>query len=227
MPKPRIDPNAPGAIGRDEAFRYRITFAKTAHMRYTGHLDVQRAWERLIRRAKLPLLFTRGYHPRARFNLASALPLGFLGEHELAELYLVDELTVEELLERLREHAPPGIGIHAVERVPSSRPAVQTEIAAATYDVDLGPDIDTSALADRMSTLLAADTLPRERRGKTYDLRPLVDDLTLSADRARLHMRLASRDGATGRPDEVLLALELDPATLLVRRTALILEGDR
>jgi radical SAM-linked protein len=225
MPKPRIDPNAPGAIGRDEAFRYRITFAKTHEMRYTGHLDVQRAWERLIRRARLPLLFTRGYHPRARFNLASALPLGFLGEHEIAELYLVDEIPVEELLDRLRENAPPGIGIQAVERVASSRPALQTEIAASTYEVDLGPEVDLVELATRVRELLAAEALPRERRGKTYDLRPLVDGLEVVSSHRRLLMRLASRDGATGRPDEVLRALELDPAVVLVRRTRLLLDG--
>jgi radical SAM-linked protein len=44
-------------------------------MRYTGHLDLHRAWERTFRRARLPLAYSQGFHPQPRLNLACALPL--------------------------------------------------------------------------------------------------------------------------------------------------------
>ena len=46
-------------------------------MRFTGHLDLHRAWERTFRRAHLPLAYTQGFHPQPRIQLAGALPLGF------------------------------------------------------------------------------------------------------------------------------------------------------
>ncbi len=57
--------------------RLRLTFAKTAAMRYTGHLDLHTTWERTLRRARLPLAYSQGFHPQPKIQLASALPLGF------------------------------------------------------------------------------------------------------------------------------------------------------
>ena len=59
------------------SMRIRVTFAKTEPMRFTSHLDLFRAWERTFRRAGLPILFSQGYNPRPRMQLAAALPLGF------------------------------------------------------------------------------------------------------------------------------------------------------
>jgi radical SAM-linked protein len=63
--------------------RLRITFSKTGSLRYTGHLDLQTVWERTARRAGLPLAYTQGFHPGPRIQIASALPLGFIGHAEI------------------------------------------------------------------------------------------------------------------------------------------------
>ena len=72
--------------------RCRIRFAKTEAMRYIGHLDLHRAWERLARRARLPLAYTAGYHPHPRIQIGSALPLGVTGDNELVDLWLDREM---------------------------------------------------------------------------------------------------------------------------------------
>ena len=56
------------------AMRLRATFSKTMAMRYTGHLDVQRAWERALRRASLPLAYSQGFKPHPKLNLTAPLP---------------------------------------------------------------------------------------------------------------------------------------------------------
>ena len=69
--------------------------------------------------------------------------------------------------------------------------------------------------------------MTRERRGKEYDLRPLVLELGLEEDedgRLLLAMRLLLQPGKTGRPDEVLDALGLDPLSVRVHRTRIVLE---
>jgi radical SAM-linked protein len=219
-------------MSRIDAFRYRVTFAKTIEMRYTSHLDLQRTWDRLLRRAEVPLLFTQGYHPRPRFNLAAALPLGFIGDAEILELYLVEHLAPDALIALLAAAAPPGMRFDGAVEVDVRAKAVQTEIAAAEYEVALSTETDAGVLPGRIEALLAAESVERERRGKTYDLRPLVEELTLddgteaATSAPILRMRLRHRDGATGRPDEVLLALGMDPLTVLVRRTRLVLESD-
>jgi hypothetical protein len=93
----------------------------------------------------------------------------------------------------------------------------QSQLLAAVYRVSLE---STPELIDRIEKLLSSETLPRERRGKRYDLRPLVEALVL--DQGGIWMRLAARPNATGRPDEVLLALGLDPLALPIHRTQLI-----
>ena len=75
---------------------------------------------------------------------------------------------------------------------------------------------------------MKAESLIRERRGKTYDLRPLVELLSVitQADgKTWLKMTLSAREGATGRPEEVLSALEIEPETARVERTRLIFQG--
>lgn len=215
-------------MSRETASRYRITFAKTDHMRYTSHLDLQRTWERLMRRAELPLLFTEGFHPRPRFNVAAALPLGFTGDAELCDLYLTEPMDPDALAERLRAAAPPGVEIRDVEQVPSLAPAVQTLLRSAEYLIE-AEEQDTIALAERVRALLAASSIVRERRGKSYDLRPLIERATVETDaaapdRVRLRVTLAARPGATGRPDELLDAVGIDPASARMRRLRLVLE---
>jgi hypothetical protein len=69
------------------------------------------------------------------------------------------------------------------------------------------------------------ESLPRERRGKSYDLRPLIEMLSViteSDGKVRLRMTLSAREGATGRPEEVLQALDIAPETTRVERISLI-----
>lgn len=77
--------------------RLRLTFAKTDAMRFTGNLDLHRTWERTIRRAGLPLAYSQGFHPQPRLNLASALPLGFTSQFEMVDVWLENEMPLEQI----------------------------------------------------------------------------------------------------------------------------------
>lgn len=231
--------------------RLRITFTKSGALRYTGHLDLQTTWERTIRRAGLPLAYTQGFHPGPRVQIASALPLGFIGRAEIVDIWLqenagtaLDEGHSHSYLELLQPAAPPGLTIVSVESVDESGPALQTQVSSAEYQVTLLDPVDGKELARRLAETLKADSLIRQRRGKTYDLRPLIEDLSIislsprpadSADtdgRAaqageqdlRIFMRLAARDGATARPEEVLDVLGIAFESTRIERTRLILK---
>ncbi len=210
--------------------RLRIFFSKTGSLRYTGHLDLHTLWERTIRRAGLPLLYTQGFHPGPRLQLASALPLGVIGRREIVDMWLEDgaALSSQEYIERIQPCAPPGLTVLSAEAVEERSPALQTQVSAAEYEVTLLDPLqeaEATALPGKIEALLQAETLPAERRGKAYDLRPLIEAVTLLGP-AKLFMRLAAREGATGRPEAVLEILGIPFEATRIERTRLLLKGE-
>jgi len=207
--------------------RIRLTYRRGAALRYISHLEMQQVWERTFRRARLPLAYSQGFNPHPRLHMASALPLGFLSRCEIIDVWLESQHDVLEVQARAGASAPPGLTIETAENVDLHAPALQTQVQAAEYRALPLDPIDPGLLAAALSGLLQASSLPRERRGKTYDLRPLIETLEIktSESQPELVMRLTAREGATGRPEEVLEALGLDPTAARIERTALILNG--
>jgi len=206
--------------------RIRITFAKVGALRYTGHLDLHRLWERAARRAELPLAYSQGFHPQPKLTIAAALPLGFSSSCEVLDMRLEREIPLDGLREKLQETLPTGIQVANVESVDEKLPALQTLVASAEYQVTLTDSTsalraDDSELKSRIESVLDSESIIRERRGKTYDLRPLIEVLNLEAD-GRIFMKLAAREGATGRPEEVLDALGIAFESTRIERTQLI-----
>ena len=211
---------------QDLITRIRVQYSKGHPLRFTGHLDLQRLWERLLRRSGLPVRYSQGYNPRARLNLASALPLGFISDSELLDFWMNEPRAVAEVRASLANAAPPGMEILAVEEVPLSEDSLQSRMHASEFEVLFFDLQDLESLSEKTRTLLTAGEIVRQRRKKTYDLRPLILDLEavlLESDEPGLKMRLLAEPGATGRPDEVLDELGFSITQYLVRRTQLIL----
>ncbi len=204
--------------------RVRVHFAKTEPMRYTSHLDLYRAWERLLRRAGVQLVFSQGYNPRPKLQLAAPLPLGITSRAEIIDFWLADApVDLEQLKSQLLASQPPGIEIQTIETIDPSAPPLQKKVFAAQYLVSLLDQVPQ--LDKRIDALLASEEIIRERRGKSYDLRPLVKELSEGGgDRQLLDMHLSAREGSTGRPEEVLLALNIQPENTRIQRTQLLIQ---
>lgn len=207
--------------------RLRMKFSKIGPTRYISHLDLARALERALNRARVPVSYTQGYNPRPRMQFASALPLGFTSEAELADIWLEEEIDPATAPEQIMSRMAPGIVVHEVWEVPLDAPAMQASTLETAYVAMVDDVIDRSELRQRVENLLAAESVVRERRGKEYDLRPLILELKVDEDEDEnllLTMQLLLQPGKTGRPDEVLDALGLDPLSVRVRRTDIVLE---
>ena len=202
--------------------RLRITFAKQNALRYTGHLDLHRIWERAARRAELPLAYSQGFHPQPKISLAAALPLGFSSRCEVLDMRLTEELPLDGLKERIQHAVPSALQIMEIESVDEKLPAMQTLVAKAEYEVLFTEPIEGSDLKRRVESMLEAASLPRVRRGKSYDLRPLIEQVSVLDNPLRLWMLLSAREGATGRPEEVLEQIGIPADTVRVERTRLI-----
>ena len=202
--------------------RIRLTYKKGASLKYTGHLDLHKVWERTIRRAQLPLAYSQGFHPQPRLQQACPLPLGFISECEVIDLWLKEDLSVEEILAALIPALQPGIEIVKIETIPLSDAPLQTTVIAADYLAQFNDEIDERIIADKIDHLLSEKTIIRERRNKSYDLRQLIQKCHFSSMPIGIFMQLSTLPGATGRPEEVLDALGIDLYSVQVVRTGLI-----
>lgn len=207
--------------------RLRLTFSKDGPARYIGHLDLARTMERSLNRAGIPIAYTQGFNRRPRISFAAPLPLGFTSEYELADIWLFEEMDPQITMEQMMKKMAPGIYVTAVKQVPVGAPSLQSTTVSAHYEVIPFKKPDEGDLASRVANLLAEQSLIRERKSgkgqvKHYDLRPLIINLTLNKAQnghVLLNMTLFLMSGKTGRPDEVLAALTLDPLAAHVHRT--------
>lgn len=209
--------------------RVRVRFHKTEAMRYTGHLDLHKAWERTIRRARLPLAYSQGFHPQPRLNLACALPLGFTSACEMADMWFEGKLEIKEISANLEKALPPGIRIQSLESVPDNAPKLPKLVHSAEYTITLLEGIPK--LSERIAKVIEMDSLSRVRRNKPYDLRPLIESVAQlpndDEDHQRIHVRLAARAGATGRPEELVAALGGEPTAARYHRTNLVFDDTK
>lgn len=203
--------------------RYRIKFTKQGDLKYIGHLDLHRIWERSFRRARLPLAYSQGFHPQPKIQLASALPLGYTSLCELGDFWLECPADLQYMAETLKKALPDGIEIRRVKQVDLAERPLQVQITAARYRVEILPSGQVERLEGEIQRVLGAEALPRIKKNNPYNLRPLILELAAIPGENRLEMLLSAREGATGRPEEVLVELGLDPLITRIERIELIL----
>jgi radical SAM-linked protein len=205
--------------------RIRITFSKQGALRYTGNLDLQRLWERAARRAGLPLAYSQGFHPQPKMNLAAALPLGFSSRCEVMDMKVETDISVDYLPARLQASLPTDIQVLKAEQVDDNAPTLQTQVDSAEYEVTLTEAVSDSDLKHRIASIMESTSLPRERRGKPYDLRPLIRELKLTSG-TTIFMHLLARENATGRPEEVLDVLGIEFEGTRIERSRLLFTAE-
>jgi len=208
--------------------RWRITFAKTEAMRFTGHLDLILTWERTFRRSGLPLSYSKGYNPRPVINLAAPLPLGFTSRGEIGDFWLSEECSRASFSNSLDHALPPGLDLLDIEEIPDLHGnKLPSLVESAVYQISL--EEPSPAIPARIDQLLASDSVLRSRKGKQYDLRPLIHSLAVleanGIQSPKLETSLSLLPGATGRPDEVLKALGLDPLQASICRERILLKS--
>ncbi len=213
--------------------RLRLTISKTGPTRFIGHLDLARALERAFNRAQIPIAYSQGFNPRPRMQLAAALPLGFTSECELVDIWLEKEMEPAEAHQQIIARMAPGIEIFQLVQVPLNDPPLQTQTAESLYSVELLDPISREDLQERIDSFLASPSFIKERghgkKRKSYDLRPLVIDLRIDesiTDSNTLSIHLHQSEGRTGRPDELVEALGLDPLASRIHRKKIVLANE-
>ncbi|CCW36132.1 radical SAM-linked protein [Chthonomonas calidirosea] len=200
--------------------RYILFFTKEEPVRWLGHLDILRTFERAIRRSGLPIAFSGGFNPRERLSFASALGVGITGAEERVALELTEPIPPQEVQKQLNAVLPPGIRI--VQCFPVSEEQQErnlfSELDRADYEVlcSASEPVSAEAIEQAIAHLLSQSqvTIPREREGKTrlVDIKPQLYSLqlkpgSLQNGRFLLIMRLGMGETGNVRPNEVIEAL--------------------
>lgn len=209
--------------------RLRIKFRKFGPTQYISHLDIARTWERSLNRSKIPMAYTQGFNRRPRMQFATATPLGTTSDCEFLDIWLKESLTPDSAKEKILSRIAPGLDVVDINEVPTNSEALQNRTITTTFRVTLRDQIDVETLSSRISTLLDAEEVIRERtvkkKLKRYDLRPLIHDLRLVVPEGDqplvIEMKLTLEPSKTGRPDEVLKTLELDPLSVRTHRVGI------
>jgi radical SAM-linked protein len=204
--------------------RIRLVYSKGDELKFTGNLDMMKVWERTFRRAGLKIAYSQGFHPQPKIHQALPLPLGFTSQNDLLDFWLDSDENLGKISKKLERALQPGITVQEYQVVPAALKPLQTLVTSAEYLVRLETESIHADLTERIEKLLRQNECLRERRGKQYDLRPLIESLQIDKDdTSSLLMTLAARPGATGRPEEVLDALGIAMQDIEIMRSGMIL----
>jgi radical SAM-linked protein len=217
--------------------RVRIHYAKSEAIKFISHHDEFRLWERALRRSGLPLLYKQGFNPQPHMQFAAPLGVGITGANEPLDIILAPPQPLEEIAAQLRAKLPPGVLLQSVVEAPLATDALQNLIIGADYTIILFAEpgeIADDLIEARIAAFLHSGTIWRERQRKgkfyTYNLRPLVFELRYvgydaTSEEHRIFLRVPMRNGATGRPDEVVDALGFDDFPRTLRRDRIFFVG--
>jgi radical SAM-linked protein len=214
-------------------YRLRVTFSRGEELKYLSHLDVMRLWERALRRADLPLAYSQGFSPHAKISIAAPLPLGVTGERELMDIVLQRRISPYLVQKNLANQLPEGMGIAAVVQVPAEAPSLQSQVRRAEYRIEVATDKSADEIKSAVDSLLAKTELPwqhrRDEEMRSYDLRKLVERVWMIEVRGIicvLGMCLRADGSASGRAEQVVLALGFEGQPKSICRTRLFLVGE-
>lgn len=205
--------------------RVRLRWSKQGKIRFCGHRDAARIWERAVRRAGLPVAYTQGFSPRPRISFGLALATG---QESVAEYLDVDlRASAEELYEwaagmpeQLSAVLPEGMTVHDACPLRPGAVSLQEAVTSCTWEFAL---TDTELAAAWADQVRSADSLPlqRERKGRTTtsDVRDAVGDLHVldASARSVLVAELGTKPRAV-RPAEFLRLIAPPLAAGRVRR---------
>lgn len=171
--------------------RYVIKFTKESEIKFISHLDVMKTIQRIIRRGKLPVEYSRGFNPHMNLSIAQPLSVGVYSKGEYLDIVFTQELEEEVILQRLNENAPPAVRfvkvIKVADTLPNEKKIPQTMalLDAASYRIMINY-LDAARLPEELKALEAKlewVTMKKSKSGeKEVDIRTLIKEFKYSVE---------------------------------------------
>jgi len=196
--------------------RVRLCLTKGGWTRFLSQLDFASLLVRALRRANLPIEYSHGYTPRAKISFGPALPVGVASECEYVDIYLAEQVNLEELRNGLSGQLPGQIHIKGARAIPLRSLSLSAIIDVASYRVE-GESIDL----DKIMSKIKDNSIPH-----------MLGDVLIKAERKgeQLQLYLDIKRGKVANPYNFLselLGVEKEELLLLdISRTGLYIRGE-
>ena len=176
--------------------KIRIKFSKHGAMKFIGHLDVMRYFQKAMRRADVDIRYSEGFSPHQIMSFASPLGVGLVSNGEYMDIEVLSTGTSEEMVNRLNDVMVDGIKVLSWKKLPDNAVNAMSLVAACDYTVRLkeeyenGLGLSAAELFDRLSVFLQCDSLEitkKTKKGeKQMDIRPWIYEAQAPCRRGRL-----------------------------------------
>lgn len=217
--------------------KIRIKFRKTGIMKFIGHLDVMRYFQKAIRRAEVNIRYSEGFSPHQIMSFAAPLGVGITSNGEYVDIEVHSTGTTAEMLERLNAVMAEGFEIAEYKLLPDTAANAMSSVAAADYTLTFRPGYEPeeesaeewfkklTAFFDQPQVMVLKKTKKGE---KEMDLKPLIYDLGViagnDAAQSQLFMKISTGSASNIKPELLLdayyeaLGKERSPFAFMVQR---------
>ncbi len=211
--------------------RMMAVFEKSERLRHIGHLDIQRAVMRALRRSGLPVSYSKGFNPHILLTFASALSTGAAGRKEIMDVQLDRDVTPAEFISAMNGAMPPDMQLSYAKVLDDKHIALMAQVQAADYTITILDEGAAEKLMAALPTFLSQETIVTMRKTKSgmkeTDIRPLLLELT-GEDRV-LHAVMTLTERLACKPNMLMEALSAHagvevPRTMVVRNGLLGLD---
>ena len=185
--------------------KVRIKFAKTGCMKYVGHLDIMRFFQKAIRRSQLPIRYSEGFNPHQIMSFAAPLGVGLTSEGEYLDIDLKEEVPSREALCRLRETMVDGMEVLQFRYLPEDAANAMASVAAASYrlrykhpqqfpfSLEQLLEAKCQFYDDAVTITIVKQTKKGQRE---LDLKPLIYDFSIGSDAEGIYFDLLLSTGS-------------------------------
>ena len=165
----------------------RLQTTKIGKIRFASHRDIAKVWERSLRRAEIPLIYSEGFSPRPKIAFGLALPTGAESECEYLDFHLDDKryeaCRIKSIPEELTNFLPEGIEITGMVRMQGKYVSLQQSVTSTIWDIEVQ---ENKQLVDAWAEeILSSDQLviERTRKGKKVidDIRPYISTVSVQS----------------------------------------------
>ena len=207
-------------------------FEKSARLRHIGHLDIQRAVQRALRRSGLPIAYSKGFNPHVLVTFASALSTGSAGLNEIMDVTMEEEVSGEEFLEKMNRAMPRDMQLKSAVCIDQKHPALMAMLNAAEYDIEILEGDKAEAMIAAVPGYLAQETIitPRKTKSgiKDVDAKPLM--YSVKGENGHLYATLALTERESCKPDMLINSLcafaGCEAPRVMITRTRLLALND-
>lgn len=208
--------------------KVRIKFSKYSSMKFIGHLDIMRFFQKLIRRAKIDICYTEGFHPHQIMTFASPLGVGILSNAEYMDIVTEGNLSTDEIKTRLNAETVEGLDILSVMVLPDNATNAMASVAYADYRIRFREGEEPLfSLKESVDEFFNRDSIPVEKKTKkgsrVLDLKESVLKFYVEED-GTVFLKAKSGSQENIKPELVMDALyqfkesTMDPFSFIVTR---------